>query len=183
MLFDFLKTFMERLGCSFMHVDCISIVWDALLTKPVRTMNDKCLLWALCAIIVCLKEKGFMPRRDRISGKLLDGDYCTNLVQLIALVEAKGPLVHEVEFFRTYRRLFTKVDNTVEKDSIVADDPLKYPNFEYDIEETKKIDTENANDVFETFEDTKQEIIRASKEKKTSIENRAARQYEFEKAL
>ena len=113
LLFEFLKTFIERLGCSFMHADCVNIVWDALLTKPTREENDMHLVWSLSAIVACLKDKGFLPRRDSVSQKLIDDNYCGSIVDFIALIEAKGPTVHEVDFFRTYRKLFTKADTSV----------------------------------------------------------------------
>ena len=173
LLFEFLKTFIERLGCSFMHADCINIVWDALLTKPTREENDMYLVWSLSAIVACLKDKGFLPRRDSVSQKLIDDNYCGSLVDFIALIEAKGPTVHEVDFFRTYRKLFTKVDTSVQKNSIISDDPLKYPTFENEVEECKKINHENVNVVFETFDDTKRNIVAQEQAKKESIKAKA----------
>jgi uncharacterized membrane protein YhfC len=91
-MFDFIKRFIERVSCGFVHVDVSCIVIDALLTKRYRHKNDSVLLAALAAVTVLLRDHGMAE--------------ATSVMDVIRCIERNAATeIHEYEFYKVFRSL------------------------------------------------------------------------------
>ena len=106
-MFDFIKRFIERVSCGFLHVDASCIVIDALLTKKYRHTGDTLLTQALAVTTVLLRDYG-----------MAEANSVMDVVKCIDRNAAKE--IHEYEFFKTFKAVVgPENDEQVEKDATI----------------------------------------------------------------
>lgn len=106
LFFDFVKQFIQRMGCGFTHVNIISIIWDALLSKRYRYKNDPYLVKSLAVMVAALKTK-IMPQFQAYGERdPMDTEYVKNMVEFTRLIETHGHSINELEFFEKFKELF-----------------------------------------------------------------------------
>ena len=113
LVFDMIKSFIEKLSCGYVHVRVSCIIWDALFTIKHKEHKEMYLIFALSIITVLLKNEGILPsysqteldkpQDQRIP---LSNNYCSTIYDLIKLIEKKGSSnIHEFEFFKKYQEI------------------------------------------------------------------------------
>jgi hypothetical protein len=91
-MFDFIKRFVDRVSCGFVHVEVSCMVIDALLTKRYRHKNDSVLIAALATVTVLLRDHGMAE--------------ATSVMDVIRCIERKAATeIHEYEFYKVFRSL------------------------------------------------------------------------------
>lgn len=92
LIYNFMKNFIARLSCGYVHVEVSSIIIDALLTKKHKVKNDLYLVRALAVIFVLLKDHGIKEAKSASD--------------LIRVVEKKAKTeIFEYEFFKLFKHV------------------------------------------------------------------------------
>jgi len=154
-MFDFIKRFIERVSCGFVHVDVSCMVIDALLTKRYRHKNDSIIVAALAAVTVLLRDHGMAE--------------ATSVMDVIRCIERNAATeIHEYEFYKVFRSLAgPKNEDEVDQDTA---EPVEG--------EEPRIDDGNVAEIFDDITQVREEmearVVREEEEAKVKIQLKEA---------